>query len=155
MREEKINMVECDTVIEQISVFLENRPGSLAEVARYIADHNINLRALSLAETRDFGTARLIVADTDACVRVLSEGGYHFTVSDVIAIEVADRPGGMADVLEILAREYLSVEYAYAMVASRKGCAIVVIRIDDPLRACTILQHHGVKLLIKKNVAAL
>ncbi|MBN2515958.1 MAG: ACT domain-containing protein [Deltaproteobacteria bacterium] len=134
-------------VLQQISIFLDNKPGSLAVLARRLADHGINLRALSLAETRDFGTARLIVADTEACSRALEDGGYHYIISDVIGVAVEDRPGGMAEVLEILAGEHINVEYVYATVISAEGNAIIIIRVDDVLRAATILASKGVRLM--------
>jgi hypothetical protein len=148
-------MVEQSFVVRQISVFLENRPGSLAQMARQLADKGINLRALSLAETRDFGTARLVVLDPDKCLQALKEAEYHFTETDVLAIEVADRPGGMADVLEIITAAQLDVEYIYSMVSTKEGIAIVILRVNDPLKACIALNAKGVKLLTLKDIAAL
>lgn len=148
-------MVEQSFVVRQISVFLENRPGSLAQMARQLADKGINLRALSLAATRDFGTARLVVLDPDRCLQALKEAEYHFIETDVLAIEVADRPGGMADVLEIITAEQLDVEYIYSMVSTKEGIAIVILRVNDPLKACIALNSKGVKLLTLKDIAAL
>jgi hypothetical protein len=148
-------MVERDFVIRQISVFLDNRPGSLAALTRYLADRQINLRAFSLAESRDFGAARLIVADTDACADALHEGGYHFSEVDVLAIEVPDRPGGMAHVLEIIAGEHINVEYAYAMIEKRECSAVVVLRVEDPTRSCAVLRSQDVPLLSVEDIASL
>ena len=148
-------MVEREYVIRQISVFMENRPGALAEVTRFLANHDINLRALSLAESRDFGALRLIVADVDGCADVLHEGGYHYSESDVLAVEVPDEPGGMAGVLEILAEGHINVEYAYAMVEKREGSALIVLRVDDPDRAGAVLKTRGTHLLTEKDVAVL
>lgn len=148
-------MAEQSFVLRQISVFLDNRPGSLAKMARSLADKGINLRALSLAETRDFGTARLVVLDPDRCMRALKEAEYHFIETDVLAIEVADRPGGMADVLEIITGEQMDVEYIYSMVSTREGQAIVILRVKDPDKACAALTARGVKLLTLKDIAAL
>jgi hypothetical protein len=142
-------------IVQQISVFLDNRPGSLAEMARYLANKNINLRALSLAETRDFGTARLIVVDTSNCSKALREGGYNFMETDVLAVEVADQPGGMADVLEIIADEQINVEYVYATVGRIKESAVIILRVEDPGKAGIILRANGVKLLGEKDVALL
>lgn len=141
--------------LQQISVFLDNRPGSLAEVARYLADRKINLRALSLAETRDFGTARLIVADTKACSDALQDSGYHFIITDVIAVAVEDKPGGMADVLEVLAEELIDVEYVYATVMTVDGHAIIILRVEDTLKAGMILKSKGVRLMTEKEIASL
>ena len=148
-------MAEQPFAIRQISVFLDNKPGSLAKMARHLADKGINLRALSLAETRDFGTVRLVVLDPDKCMRALREMDYHFIETDVLAIEVDDRPGGMADALEILTREQLNVEYIYSMVSTKAGFAVVILRVSDPERACAALQAKEVKLLTIKDIAAL
>jgi len=148
-------MAEQSFVIRQISVFLDNRPGSLAKMARQLADKGINLRALSLAETRDFGTARMVVLDPDRCLQALKEAEYHFIETDVLAIGVADRPGGMADVLEIITNEQLNVEYIYSMVSTKEGFAIVILRVSDPDKACVALKAKGVKLLTLKDIADL
>lgn len=148
-------MAERSLLVRQISVFLDNRPGSLAKMARKLADKGINLRALSLAETRDFGTARIVVLDPGKCLQALKEAEYHFIETDVLAIEVADKPGGMADVLEIITTEQLDVEYIYSMVSTKEGFAIVILRVSDPDKACTALTTRGVKLLTLKDIAAL
>jgi hypothetical protein len=142
-------------VLQQISIFLENKPGSLAVLARRLADHGINLRALSLAETRDFGTARLVVADTHSCANALENSGYHYIITDVIAVAVEDKPGGMAEVLEILARDLIDVEYVYATVMTVEGNAIIIMRVDDVLRAATILSTKGVRLMTEKEISSL
>lgn len=148
-------MFEKSFMVRQISVFLDNRIGSLAEMARHLANKGSNLRALSLAETRDFGAARLIVADPDACEKALKEAQYHFIETDVLAIVVADRPGGMADVLEILAEEHLNIEYVYAMVEKKEGFAVIIVRVDIPQKACMALRAKGVRLLTKEDIASL
>jgi len=142
-------------LIRQISVFIDNRPASLSEMARRLADSNINLRALSLAETRDFGTTRIIVADVDTCTNVLKEAGYHFIETDVLAVEVADRPGGMADVLECIAQEHISVEYAYAMIEKREGMAVIILRVDNPAKAVMALHKCDIRLLKREDIALL
>jgi hypothetical protein len=146
---------ERSFVIRQISVFLDNRPGSLARLARNLADKGINLRALSLAETRDFGTARLVVLDPDKCIQALKDAQYHFIETDVLAIEVADKPGGMADVLEIIDGEQVNVEYIYSMVSTKEGFAIVILRVNDADKAGAALKRQGVKLLTLKDIASL
>jgi hypothetical protein len=148
-------MEENEFIIRQLSVFLDNRLASLAELTRHLANKGINLRALSIAETRDFGTTRIIVADPDACADALREAGYHFIETDVIAVEVVDKPGGMADVLEIIASEHISVEYAYAMVEKREGSAVVILRVDDTSKACMALQARGITILRKGDVSLL
>ena len=144
-----------DYIIRQISVFIDNRPASLSEMARHLADKNINLRALSLAETRDFGTTRIIVADVDACSEVLKVAGFHFIETDVLAVEVADRPGGMADVLECIASEHISVEYAYAMIEKRQESAVIIVRVDNIGKAIMALRKRNIRLLTREDVALL
>jgi hypothetical protein len=148
-------MKDKNYIIRQISVFIDNRPATLARMTRRLADHDINLRALSLAETRDFGTTRIIVADVDACIEVLRESGHHFIESEVLAVEVADRPGGMADVLECIAHEHISVEYAYAMIEKREGSAVIILRVDNPGKAIMALRKKDIRLLTKEDIALL
>jgi len=148
-------MKDKNYIIRQISVFIDNKPATLAEMARRLAEKNINLRALSLAETRDFGTARIIVADPDQCVEVLKKNGYHLMENDVLAVEVVDRPGGMADVLECIARELISVEYAYAMIEKREGSAVIILRVDNTERAIMALRKNKIHILTKEDMALL
>ncbi len=147
--------MKTDFVIRQISVFLENRPGSLAEVTRYLADQKVNLRALCIAESRDFGTIRIISSDQEACAEALRKAGYPFNEVDVLAAEMPDRPGGIAEVAEIVAREKINIEYGYAMVEKKEEAAILVLRVDDPQRAAMILRDKGVRLLSSREVGQL
>ena len=146
-------MPEKDFIIRQISVFIENRIASLSEVARLLADRNINLRGFSLSESRDFGTARIIVADADACCEALKAAGYHFIETDVLAVEVADRPGGMADVLECVASEHINVEYAYAMIEKRGDSAVIILRVDNTGKAVMALRKRNIRLLAGGDIA--
>lgn len=146
---------EKNFILRQISVFIDNQPASLAEMARHLADKNINLRALSLAETRDFGTTRIIVADPDFCIKTLKEAGYHVIETDVLAVAVADRPGGMADVLECIAGEHISIEYAYAMIEKRDGSAVIILRVDSPAKAVMALRKRNIRLLTREDIALL
>jgi len=147
--------METNFVIRQISVFLENRPGSLAEVTRYLADQRINLRAMSIAESRDFGTIRIIASDQDACAEALRKQGYQYNEVDVLAAEMPDRPGGMAEVAEIIAQENINIEYGYAMVEKKQDSAVIVLRVDDPYRASIVLRGKGVRLLSEGEVKQL
>ena len=147
--------METDFVIRQISVFLENRPGSLAEVTRYLAEEHVNLRAMSIAESRDFGTIRIIASDQDACAEALSKRGYQYNEVDVLAAEMPDRPGGIAEVAEIIAQENINIEYGYAMVEKKENSAIIVLRVDDPYRASIVLRSKGVRLLSEDQVKQL
>jgi hypothetical protein len=148
-------MEDKNYTIRQISVFIDNRPYTLLEMARCLADNNINLRAFSLAETRDFGTTRIIVADPDACKKVLKGSGYHFIETDVLAVEVDDRPGGMADILECIAHEHMSVEYAYAMIEKIEGSAVLILRVDNPEKAIVALLEKNIRLLAREDISLL
>ena len=148
-------MVEKEHTLRQLSVFLLNRPGALAEVARCLADHNINLRAFTLSETREFGTMRIIVDDADKAVEVLTKAGHHFNEVDVLGVEVPDRPGGMAEVVEKLTAEQINVEYAYTMVITLRKKALTILRVDDLYKAVTILKNDGRHLLTEKELKAL
>jgi len=142
-------------LIRQISVFIDNRQASLAEMARKLADKNINLRALSLSEARDFGTVRIIVVDVEACCKVLKDAGYHYIETEVLAVEVADRPGGLADVLECIAGEHINVEYAYAMIEKKEESAVIILRVDNPWKTIMALQKRNIRMLTREEITAL
>ncbi|MEW5736743.1 MAG: hypothetical protein AB1921_18005 [Thermodesulfobacteriota bacterium] len=148
-------MKEKEFLVPQLSVFIENRLSSLAKLTRCIANRNINLRGFSLAESREFGAARIIVSDVVSCREVLQAAGYHFVETDVLAVAVSDRPGGMADVLEGLAAEQVNVEYAYAMIDKHLESAIIILRVPDPLKVVMILRKTNVRLLTWKDVTLL
>ena len=119
--------------IHQISVFLENRTGQLAEITRLLAENNIDIRALSIAETTDYGLARMIVDDAHKASSVLLQHGDILSMTPVWAVEVPDAPGGLADLLSLLAAEQIDVEYLYSLFTHRKGKAYMVMRVsNDP-----------------------
>ncbi|MDR3762588.1 MAG: amino acid-binding protein [Acidobacteriota bacterium] len=126
--------------IHQISLFAENRPGRLSAPARLLAAAGIDLRALYLADTLDFGILRIIVADWEKAARVLEEDGFVVKVNEVVAVEVSDRPGGLADVLEALDGSGLNIEYMYAFPYLNQGKAVLIFRFDDPDAASARLQ---------------
>ena len=130
--------------VKQISVFIENKKGALATCTRYIADHGINIRALSIADTQDFGILRIICDDPKSTEGVLKEGGYITTVTDVLATEIADKPGSMATILEVLAEAQVIVEYTYAFLAP-DGHAYMIFRVDDNAVASAALAGAGIK----------
>jgi hypothetical protein len=132
--------------IRQISVFLENRPGRLSALCRVIADAGVNLSTLTLAETGEFGLLRLITPDPDRAKQVIERAGYASTTTDVVALQVPDRPGGLASVLQVLEAKNISVEYMYAFAMRTGGDAIMVFRFDDMDRALAALQAGGVGL---------
>ncbi len=141
--------------VEQISVFLENKSGRLAEVAEVLALAGINIRALSLADTVDFGILRLIVNDTEKAKRVLKEKSFTVGKTEVVAIEVPDRPGGLAGILKALDGAGINVEYMYAFVQRSGENAIILFRFDELEKAISVLQKAGVKILKGEEVHAL
>ncbi len=133
--------------VQQISVFLENQTGRLSEVTAILADAQVNIRALSLADTSDFGVLRLIVDDTEKARRSLKNSGFTVGKTDVVAVEVADRPGGLHDILMILNEGGFNVEYMYAFVRSSGDNAVMIFRIEQDQEAIRLLQSKGVRVI--------
>jgi hypothetical protein len=133
--------------VEQISVFLENKAGRLAEVARILSDSGINIRALSLADTSDFGILRLIVNDNARAKEALKQHGFTVGKTDVVAVEVEDRPGGLHKILDILNRANVNVEYMYAFVQQSGSNAVIIFRFDNLDEAVRVLQANGVTVI--------
>ncbi|MBM3238096.1 ACT domain-containing protein [Candidatus Poribacteria bacterium] len=138
--------------IKQIAIFLENRSGRLAEVTKLLGDNDINIRALSLADTSDFGILRLIVNEPDKAYNILKQGGFAAAETEVIAIEIPDKPGGIASVLEILNAENINVEYLYASLEKSKENAIVIFRFEELDKVINILQENKVNILREEEV---
>jgi hypothetical protein len=133
--------------VEQISIFLENKPGGLEEVTRILKDSGINIRTLSLADTTDFGILRLIVNDVDRASQVLKEQGFRFSRTLVVAVEVPDRPGGLHGILAVLTKNGINVEYLYAFVERSGEHAVIIFRFDAPDKAIEVLQKNGLTVL--------
>lgn len=140
--------------ITQISVFLENRPGQLAAAVRRLSDAGINLRALSLADTKDFGLLRLIVDDIPKAKAVLSETSIVLE-TPVIAARMDDRSGALNHILQLLETTQINVEYMYAFTGAAAGSAYVVLRVDDAAAAETALERGGVALLTDDGLGAI
>ena len=133
--------------VEQISIFLENKPGALESVTRLLKDANINIRTLSLADTSDFGILRLIVNDVNTTLKVLNENGLRVSRTTVVAVEVPDRPGGLHSILEVLAKNSINVEYLYAFVEKSGENAVIIFRLDSPDNAIDVLLKNGFTVL--------
>jgi len=142
-------------LVKQISVFLENRSGRLHEVSEVLKKADINIRALSLADTSDFGILRLIVDRPDRAQQVLKNSGFTISQTEVLAMEVEDRPGGLARVLEACDSGGINVEYMYAFVEKSGRNAVVIFRVENPDRSIALLQKSGVRLLSADEVYAL
>ncbi len=141
--------------VSQLSVFIENKSGRLADVTRSLADANINIRALSIADTIDYGLLRLIVNDPVAAKNALANLGFTVALTEVLAIEVPDKPGGLAGIIDILAESGINIEYMYAFVGRSGQNAIVIFRIERVDEAIPILQQKGVRILTGDEVHSL
>ncbi len=130
--------------LKQLSVFLENQPGALSAACRVLAQARINIQTCTLADTQKFGILRLIIQDWEKAKSVLETNGCVVKVTEVVALEVADEPGGLAAILEALEPSGVNVEYMYAFTGSHQ--ALLVFRFDNPDRAITALQAKGIKV---------
>lgn len=133
--------------VEQISIFIENKFGRLAEVTRILGEAGVNIRTLSLADTSDFGILRLIVNDGEKAKTVLKERGFTVSKTDVVAVEIPDRPGGLADVLQVLDASGINVEYMYAFVERCGENAVMIFRFDETEKAIAALTGKGFHIL--------
>lgn len=132
--------------IRQVSVFIENKVGRIMEITEVLGESNINIRALSLADTSDFGILRMIVDNIDKAVEVLKDKGFIVKETDVVAVEVPDKPGGLAQVLEVLCIANINVEYMYAFFEQPKDKALLIFRFEDPERAIEVLSAKGIQI---------
>ncbi len=138
--------------IKQISVFIENRPGRLLEVVDLIGEHGINMKALSLADSSDFGIARLIVNNTDKAVEALKENGFTVSVTNILACLIEDKPGSLARILRLLAEEGINVEYMYGFASPIAGRAVMVFKLSDIDKAQDLLHRNGIEMLSQEEI---
>jgi len=141
--------------VEQLSVFVENKPGKLVEALEALADAKIDLRALSLADTSDFGILRAIVDKPDKALEVLNEAGFLVKTNEVLAVVVGDKPGGLAGVVRMLSEAGIDIEYTYAFVAHSNDNAYVILRVGNNDAAVKVLIKGGVTLLTAKELYAM
>ena len=133
--------------IKQLTVFIQNKKGTVVSVTEILAKNDINLRALSIAETQDFGILRLIVSDEAKAEKVLRENGYLIKVIDVVGVKIGDAPGKLTAALDVLDKANLNVEYLYAFMARTEKHAYVVLRVEDNEEAESILTSAGFKMI--------
>lgn len=133
--------------VKQISVFVENRPGSLADFTKVMAEHNLDMRALSLAETPDFGILRMIVEDSYETACALKDAGYVCSITPVLAVAIPDRPGGLYNIVKILGEHKINIEYMYAFNSRKTDTAYMVFRVEDNEKAVEVLSKDGIKLI--------
>ncbi len=133
--------------IYQISVFLENRAGKLSEVTNILAENNIDLRAISIAETSDYGILRIIAKDSQHTVDVLNEHGFIASRTPVLAVGIPDKPGSLASLLDVLAEEKIDVEYMYSLFGVPNALATLILRVENIEEAREILKKHGIHIV--------
>ena len=133
--------------IKQISVFMENKPGRLAEITKVLSGNNIDMRAINIADTTDFGILRMIVDDSEKAEKVLRENNMTASVTDVLAVSIDDTVGAFSKVITILKDENISIEYIYSFIGERSAKAVIVIRTNDNTSAVKLLQSEGIKVL--------
>ena len=133
--------------LKQLSLFLENKPGALSRPVRILARAKFNILTLSIADTNQFGIMRLILRDWEKARKLLEKEGFVVKVTDMVAVEVADRPGGLAEVLDALEKGDVNVEFMYAFSEKRESKAVMVFRFDDPDNAIRVLKKCGINVV--------
>lgn len=141
--------------IKQLTIFVQNRKGTVVSVTEALSKNNVNLRALSIAETNDFGILRLIVNDTETAQKVLEEEGYLIKTIDVVGVKISDEPGKLTEALRVLDKADINVEYLYAFMARTEKHAYVVLRVEDNDHAEKELSDAGFKLITQADIAKL
>ena len=138
--------------IKQLTVFVQNKKGTVVSVTDILSKNNINLRALSIAETQDFGILRLIVNDEKAAEKVLAENGYLIKVIDVVGVKIGDEPGKLTSALDVLDKADINVEYLYAFMARTEKHAYVVLRVENNEEAEKVLADAGFKMITEVDI---
>ena len=141
--------------IKQLTVFVENKQGTVVTLTDTLSKNNINLRALSIAETQDFGILRLIVNDEAAAEKILAEEGYLIKITDVVGVKIGDAPGKLTAALKVLNENEINIEYLYAFMARTEKHAYVVIRVEDNDKAEKVLENAGFHLITESDISKL
>ncbi|MEM2925321.1 MAG: ACT domain-containing protein [Methanocellales archaeon] len=141
-----------DKIIKQISLFAENKPGRLANVTEHLYKANINIRAFTIAEAGDFGVIRMVVDDPKRAYKVLRDAGFTVSETDVIGIEMADRPGGLYEIAKQMGDNNINIEYAYAFVTKSSEKAMLIVRVTNTKEAIKVLRKLGLRLVGSREV---
>ena len=141
--------------VKQISIFVENKPGKLAELTEYLHQSQIYMRALSIAEAQDFGIVRIIVDDAYKTSCVLKDAGYVASITPVLAVEMPDEPGSLFRILKILGEGGVNLEYMYAFLTRKKATAYMVLRVEDNEKAIDVLNKNGIHTICQDAIASL
>jgi hypothetical protein len=139
-------------MVKQISVFIENKKGRLYKLTKALGDEGIDLIALSIADTTNFGILRCIVNDPEKALKVLKEAGFTANTTEVLAVEVPDIPGGLASVLDILTSADISVEYLYSFVRTKSDSALILFRVEEIEKAIEVLKKNNINILSNQDV---
>ena len=138
--------------LKQLTVFVENKQGALVSITETLASHNINIRALSIADTQDFGILRLIVNDEETALKILTEKGYLIKITEVVGVKIGDEPGKLSKALDVMDKAEINVEYLYAFLARTEKHAYVVLRVEDNSKAETALENAGFHLISEADI---
>ena len=141
--------------VKQISVFIENSPGKLADFTRLLGENGIDLVSLSIADTTSFGILRGIVADYERAAKLIEDAGYTVCITDVLAVTVPDQPGGLAEILLLLTENGIAIEYLYSFVRNKGNNALIVFRVEDIEKAQNILRAHQVNFLSQEEICSI
>ncbi|MBQ7500396.1 MAG: ACT domain-containing protein [Clostridia bacterium] len=141
--------------IKQLSIFVENKEGKLAKITELLTKSEVDIRAMSIADTQDFGILRLIVSDARKAAAVLSENNCVVHVTDVIGVAVEDKPGGLAKVVRLLSDNNINIEYMYAFITISKQYAYVVFRVEDNEKASALLESENIRLVTEEDITSL
>ena len=141
--------------VKQISVFIENSPGKLADFTRLLGENGIDLVSLSIADTTSFGILRGIVADYERAAKLIEDAGYTVCITDVLAVTVPDQPGGLAEILLLLTENGIAIEYLYSFVRNKGNNALIVFRVEDIEKAQDILRAHQVNFLSQEEICSI
>ena len=141
--------------IKQLTVFVENKQGAMVSITEILSKNNINIRALSIAETQDFGILRLIVNDEEAAKTILADAGYLIKITDVVGVKIGDAPGKLCEALKVLDESNINLEYLYAFMARTEKHAYVVLRVEDNAAAENVLVNAGFHLITEADIRKL
>ncbi len=141
--------------VKQISIFLENKPGRLADFTDILSRRGIDMRALSLAEAEDFGIVRIIVDDVYNAATVLKDEGYVYSITEVLAVNMPDEPGALSGIIRVLGENEVNIDYMYAFTARKKGSAYMILRVKDNKKAVEVLKANNIRPVGQEELADL
>lgn len=144
--------MEENMTIPQISVFLENKAGQLADITNILSENQVNMRAINIAETADYGVLRLIVDDASRASSILLEQGFILTMTPVVGVAVSDTPGGLSKVLGVISRANIDVEYMYSVFGQKDGQACMIFRVADTEKLSAVLEENGIGTMTGENL---